>query len=445
MKAFGKEPYCLVLGGGGAKGVYHAGVWRALRELDIQVNSFIGNSVGALIAAILVQGDEEALERFARTIELSSVLDVPDELVEDGRLALGKGKLPFLGLFTRDILKHRGIDTSPLRTLLESHLDEDRIRRSKADFGLQTYNLSDMRPEGKFIEEIEHGTLVEYVLASSALPGFVAPIIQGKKYVDGGVYDNVPYRMARQRGYKRIIAVDPSGPGVTRRPDIRGTDTVYIKNSIHLGGVLDFNRNTLDELRQLGYLDTKRAFGRLTGYRYFVEADEKLEQEFLTMLNSADGRVLIGDFLSTHNHEVDRVSAYDIRRIYPREMQFEKQLLLALLDCTAHFMDIPRIQSYGYTELLEAIRRKKEYEEQSIRDELETNTHRTKAKISKGIESMVYSALKRAELDRPPYYYFRLLDFMLKEKTKRILRARLSGLFPAAQPTEFLLSVIDRL
>jgi NTE family protein len=445
MRAFGKEPYCLVLGGGGAKGVYHAGVWKALRELDVQVNAFIGNSVGALIAAILVQGDDQALEEFADTIDLGAVLDVPDELVENGRLTLRRGKLPLLGLFTRDILKHRGIDTSPLRHLLESHVDEERIRRSKADFGLQTFNLSDMKPEGKFIEEIADGTLVEYVLASSALPGFVAPIIQGKKYVDGGVYDNVPYRMARRRGYRRIIAVDLSGPGVTRRPDIRGTETVYIRNSIHLGGALDFNRDTLNELRRLGYLDTLRAFGRLTGYRYFVEGNQRLEQKFLTILSGADGRPLIRDFLTSHNHEVDQVSPYDIRRVFPREMGSEKLLLLALLDCTAHFMDVPRIQAYSYGDLIEAIQVKKAQVEQTIERDMETNSHRAATRISKGIESMVKGALKREDLDRSPYYYFKLLDYLLKEKTKRLLKARLSGFFPTAQPSEFLLSVIDRL
>ena len=34
--------YCLVLSGGGAKGVYHIGVWRALKELGIGVDAFVG-------------------------------------------------------------------------------------------------------------------------------------------------------------------------------------------------------------------------------------------------------------------------------------------------------------------------------------------------------------------------------------------------------------------
>ena len=48
--------YCLVLAGG-AKGVYHIGAWKALQEMDVKVNAFIGNSIGAIIAGFLAQGE----------------------------------------------------------------------------------------------------------------------------------------------------------------------------------------------------------------------------------------------------------------------------------------------------------------------------------------------------------------------------------------------------
>ena len=45
------ESYVLVLSGGGAKGVYHVGVWKALREMGVEVEAFVGSSVGAVTAA----------------------------------------------------------------------------------------------------------------------------------------------------------------------------------------------------------------------------------------------------------------------------------------------------------------------------------------------------------------------------------------------------------
>ena len=44
------ESCCLVLSGGGTKGVYHIGVWRSLKELGILISSFVGASIGAIIA-----------------------------------------------------------------------------------------------------------------------------------------------------------------------------------------------------------------------------------------------------------------------------------------------------------------------------------------------------------------------------------------------------------
>ncbi len=218
---------------------------------------------------------------------------------------------------------------------------------------------------------MERGTIVEYLLASSALPGFVAPIIKGKKYVDGGVYDNVPYAMARQRGYKRIIAVDITGAGVTRRPDVRGAETVYIRNSVHLGGMLDFGRQKLNEIKQLGYLDTLRAFGRLEGYRYFIESNDKMEQAFFTLLDNDEGRGLLGG--------------------------------------------------------------------------LGEGKRRAAARASKNIKTVVIGSIKRNDFDRPQYHYFKLLDYLLKDRTKSLLKSRLSVFFPTAQAAEFFLGVIDRL
>ena len=50
----------LVLAGGGSRGAYQIGVWKALRELGITFDIVTGSSVGALNGALMVQGDFEA-------------------------------------------------------------------------------------------------------------------------------------------------------------------------------------------------------------------------------------------------------------------------------------------------------------------------------------------------------------------------------------------------
>ncbi|MBP3941474.1 MAG: patatin-like phospholipase family protein, partial [Christensenellaceae bacterium] len=46
----------VVLSGGGARGAYQAGAWKALRELDYQFDIVTGTSVGALNAAMMASG-----------------------------------------------------------------------------------------------------------------------------------------------------------------------------------------------------------------------------------------------------------------------------------------------------------------------------------------------------------------------------------------------------
>lgn len=54
--------YSLVLGGGGAKGSYEIGVFKALEEIGIEIDSVYGTSIGALNGAMVVQGDVKKAE-----------------------------------------------------------------------------------------------------------------------------------------------------------------------------------------------------------------------------------------------------------------------------------------------------------------------------------------------------------------------------------------------
>ena len=51
------RPYGLILAGGGAKGAYQIGAWKALIELGIQIEAIAGTSIGAINGAFIAQGD----------------------------------------------------------------------------------------------------------------------------------------------------------------------------------------------------------------------------------------------------------------------------------------------------------------------------------------------------------------------------------------------------
>lgn len=392
--------YCLVLGGGGAKGVYHIGVWRALRELGIEVDAFIGASIGAVIAGFLAQDAGEKLEEIGRGISIDDILALPEELTDNGEVRRGREALAGVPGLLKSAREKGGLDTGPLRRLLSEELDEEAIRSGGKDLGVVTFSLDNLEPREVFIESMAPGSLVDYIMASSAFPGFKRPQIEGKSYIDGGVYDNVPYAMARRRGYRRIIVSDVSGAGRNRRPHIEGSLTVYIKNSIDMGGVLDFNRKFLDRFTLLGYLDAMQAFGRLVGYSYFLEPNEEAEAAY-----------------------ADRVP--DDLPQAPEYMRYDRRFLLVALECSASILELERVRAYDYAGLEAAVAERHAVIEEKIA------AARSGAKA--GVASLapaLHDAVNKRHFEECPYYYYRLIREALPGAAGSMLTKALEGLYP---------------
>ena len=75
------KEYGLVLDGGGARGAYQIGAWKALAEAGVKLNAVAGTSVGALNGALICMGDIENAENIWREMTFSSVMDVDDEWI----------------------------------------------------------------------------------------------------------------------------------------------------------------------------------------------------------------------------------------------------------------------------------------------------------------------------------------------------------------------------
>ena len=73
------KTYAIALEGGGAKGAYEVGVWRALDEVDVRFDAVAGTSVGALNGAMMVMGELEQALRLWENIRFSQVFDADDE------------------------------------------------------------------------------------------------------------------------------------------------------------------------------------------------------------------------------------------------------------------------------------------------------------------------------------------------------------------------------
>lgn len=367
MRKHGKKEgggFCLVLGGGGAKGVFHLGVWRALKELKVPVDAFYGNSIGAIVAGYLCQGNEEAMKRFGDEAGLDYVISIPDRLVSGGELKITSKNADLFRAFYNRSMKKGGLDTAPLRRRLDRDLSEAVIRRSGKDLGIITFNMTDFKPCQIYLEDMEPGTVIDYLMASSAVPGFKSPEIGGKKFLDGGVSDNLPWKMARDRGWRKIIVVDISGLGVARKPETEGTVTVHIKNSIDMGGILDFNPDFLSRYRELGYLDTLRTFGVLKGDEYFIEPPRRKHDYLTEVLTDHRFDQCWAEHLPRLETPAERRKG--LRDILPPECRSERELIYPFIDCAAASLKLERIRKYRFRDLMRELAEVKKREDEKI-------------------------------------------------------------------------------
>ena len=137
----------LVLAGGGARGSYQVGVWRALMELDWHPQIITGTSVGSLNGAMFVLDQYETARDMWLAIRSKDVMELPEEDAD----------LSALHQFLRSVVKAGGMDVTPLEEIVERVLDEDALRAAPIRFGLVTVEQRGLKPRELTLDEIPAG------------------------------------------------------------------------------------------------------------------------------------------------------------------------------------------------------------------------------------------------------------------------------------------------
>jgi NTE family protein len=154
----------LALSGGGARGISHLGVLKALEEFGVQIDCISGTSTGALIGALYSYGlsPEKILETIINTRIFTSL----------------RPAWSWTGL----------ANVNGLQELLLRVMPENNFQSLKIPVTIVATNLKKGRPE-----YFTSGELVVPLLASCCVPVLFSPIIiNGEVYVDGGIMDNLP-------------------------------------------------------------------------------------------------------------------------------------------------------------------------------------------------------------------------------------------------------------
>lgn len=292
----------LVLAGGGSRGSYELGVWQALREMDITINIVTGTSIGAINGSLITQGNYDLAVALWDKLDTSHVFDVQVNEESPVRSKV----LQTYRTFARNFIKSGGTDSNPLKKTLSSFFDEDKIRSSPIDYGVVTVELDSRKPHELFKGEIPYGKMIDYILASASIYPAIKPyVIDGVRYVDGAYYDNLPVKMALEKGATNIIAVDLEAFGVVKKEALGlAPQVTCIRCHWDLGPTLVFDHNTMRHNIRLGYLDALKAYGAYEGRAFtyitgFSAEVASLFTERLPVSNSfhdkakADGTTMI--------------------------------------------------------------------------------------------------------------------------------------------------------
>jgi NTE family protein len=273
----------LVLSGGGAKGLAHIGVIRALEENEIPIDYVVGTSIGAIVAGLYACGyspDEMIAEFKSQRFGNYYRGRIPEEHFYYFKTMPPDAAMLNISVINRDsamalVLPTNLIATQPMDFGIMEYFskysagasnDFDNLfvpfRCGAADIHNNRYNVFDK------------GDLGMAVRASMTFPFYFKPVeIDGVLYFDGGIYNNFPHDVMEEV-FQPDIMIGSMLTSYARRPEpdnllsqlenlITGEQTelyinpekgVTIINDFKDVSLLDFHR--IDELERIGYYST---------------------------------------------------------------------------------------------------------------------------------------------------------------------------------------------
>lgn len=356
------SPIALVLSGGGGKGAYQIGSWKALVDCGVEIGGVYGTSVGALNAAGVSMGDFERARDVWLNMDENMVMDQSPEFKQLLDTIRSKTRLVEKFRTMKRVLSDTGIDVTPLRREVESLISEKMVRESGLDLGIVTYSITEMKPKLMLLENIPNGKLVDYIMASANYPIFRREEIDSKKFIDGGVYKNIPLDMAKKRGFKNIVIVQIGGKRFADTVSLmasmftRDFRIIRIKPRVFYGGPMDFDKEISRKFLIEGYLDTLCSMNLAWGnYTYIFQQRDPVGRMFFGL--DIKSRKAAMEILGINKADTDGSHYFYYKQLLPvLEGCFGTLLpgetMSLLIDSLAEIYGVERLKLYYFGELL---------------------------------------------------------------------------------------------
>lgn len=272
----------LVLAGGGGRGAYQIGCWKALKDFGYHVQSVAGVSVGGLNAALVAINDVDlATSIWLNTSNhgvyrwdvahwlrapldgMASFLHLCQEQWQRRRLRLHAPALRALAytLYRRGFFNTR----RGLREIIRQRLDPERLRQSTTNTWVTVLQTRGWLPwtgqplhcELKSLSAEEMG---DVLLASAALPFLFPAVRSGRRWLaDAGWATPLPIEPVYRDGARLIFAVYLHPNQTTDAAEFPGASIIDVCPREDIGTMLGFSPERSRRNMDLGYRDMMRA------------------------------------------------------------------------------------------------------------------------------------------------------------------------------------------
>jgi NTE family protein len=287
----------LALSGGGTKGAYQVGVFRAILENNIPYHIVVGTSIGAINGALIVQRDFQLMEKLWHDIELHQIMNINVNLDFDEIMKMDKRELLVL---LKQYVRNRGFDNQPFKDLVKRYTNIEKMRNSDVEFAVKIASFPKIVGFDINMKTIDENKINSYLIASaSCFPAFPIMTIDNSQYIDGGYVDRLPIDLAFHYGADHVIAVDLSNGGPIHPKYVNHPRVTYIKSVHNLGPFLFIKKEIIERNIMLGYLDATKALGLKLGYQYTFDRDmineediKQVHQAFITYQSKLLSKIL---------------------------------------------------------------------------------------------------------------------------------------------------------
>ena len=212
----------LALSGGGARGLAHVGVLKVLDELHVPVDCVTGTSMGSIVGGAFAAGSSaQAMQTAVEAVDWDGLFnDHPPRQETSSR----RKQDDYVGYFGTEFGLRNGSLQLPKGVVAGVSIESFLRKLTASAAGVEQFSqlpipfkavAADIETGQQVV--MDHGSLVQAMRASMAIPGAVNPVeFEGRLLVDGGIANNLPIELVRQTCADVVIAVNIGTPPLKR-------------------------------------------------------------------------------------------------------------------------------------------------------------------------------------------------------------------------------------